>query len=510
MMEALLGIDVGTTSTKAVLFDRTGTELARAISPPYPNHTPNPGWVEQDPEDLWQAVLSVVRGVMAAVDREVHVQALCMATQSGSVLAVDANGEPVYRFITWMDGRTESLANQWRENGFEDQVKAVSGWSLYPGSCLLSIAWLHDHQPGVFAASQKYVSVNDFITFRLTGAYCTNPSNAGGMVLLDIHTGQWSEDLCSLAAITSDHLSPIQPAGTVIGEITPDICRATGLPKGTLLVNGGHDQGCTTLGLGIISPGKLLLACGTAWVITGVTDSPEIDQAPSALELNFHPAPDRWTISQSLGGLGASLEWWINQAWRGVSGQVSRKEAFAALDDELAQTQPGSGGLTFLPFTGGHVDGTMAKVGGFLGLQLDHSRADMARAIMESAAFELRWALEAIQEASLPVDRLWMVGGAAQSTYWPAILANASNVPICLPRYDNWPALGAAILAGIGIGLFESVDDGLSHFRKPVEDIEPVEAMRTLYEANFASYKAFAQKLRMVPAKLQPEAWLPN
>jgi xylulokinase len=503
MMKALLGIDVGTTSTKAVLFDRTGTELARAISPAYHNHTPNPGWVEQDPEDVWLAVLSVVRGVMAAVEREVDVQALCMAAQSGSVLPVDANGEPVYRLITWMDGRTESLANQWRHNGLEDQIKTVSGWSLYPGSCLLSIAWLRDHLPGVFAASRNYFSVNDFITFRLTGEYCTNPSNAGGMVLLDIHTGQWSEDLCSLASITGDHLSPIQPAGTVIGEITPGICRATGLPEGALLVNGGHDQGCTALGLGITSPGKLLLACGTAWVITGVTDSPEMDRAPSALELNFHPAPDRWTISQSLGGLGASLEWWINQAWRGMSGHSSRQEAFAALDDELAQTRPGSGGLTFLPLTGGHVDRTTANYGGFLGLELDHSRADMARAIMEGAAFELRWALEAIRQAGLPVDRLWMVGGAAQSPYWPGILANASNVPICLPRYDNWPALGAAILAGTGIGIFESVDDGLSHFRKPVQDIEPAEAMRTLYDLNFALYKASAQRHRIGPNNLE-------
>jgi xylulokinase len=500
MMEALLGIDVGTSSTKAVLFDRTGTELARAISPVYHNHTPNPGWVEQEPEDVWQAVLSVVRGVMAAVDGDVHVQALCMAAQSGSVLPMDANGEPLYRFITWMDSRTESLANQWRQDGFEDRIKAVSGWSLYPGSCLLSIAWLRDHLPEIFAASQKYLSVNDFITFRLTGEQCTNPSNAGGMALLDIHTGGWSEDLCSLAAITSAHLSAIQPAGTVIGEIRPDICRVTGLPEGSLLVNGGHDQGCTALGLGITSPGKLLLACGTAWVITGVTDSPEMDQTPSALDLNFHPAPDRWTISQSMGGIGASLEWWINQAWRGMNEQASRKDAFAALDDELANTQPGGGGLTFLPLTGGHVDRPAANYGGFLGLQLDHSRADMARAIMESAAFELRWALEAVQEAGIPVKRLWMVGGASQSPYWPGILADAGNVPICIPRYDNWPALGAAILAGIGIGLFESVDDGLSHFRKPVKNIEPVEAMRILYDADFASYKASVRKVRMEPS----------
>lgn len=489
MIDSLLGLDVGTTTTKAVLFDLTGVELARAASAPYQKQIPRLGWVEQDPEEVWQGVLTAVRDIMAQVRNKVMVRAISMAAQSGSLLPANANGEPIYPIITWMDGRSENLVRQWRDEGVPALVKTISGWSLYPGLCLPTIAWLRQNDPQTFAAARHYFSVNDFIAFRLTGQYASNPSNGGGMQLVKINTGQWSDSLCALAGITPDQLSPIQPSGAIIGEIMPDVLDAVGLSTGAIFVNGGHDQGCAALGLGVNAPGKLLLACGTAWVITGVMDSPEMTSVPSTLDWNLHPMDGRWTISQSLGGLGASLEWWVNQAWRGIDGEISRKEMYASLDAELVGTGP-DGRLFFLPLTGGHDDPATTRTGGFTGLQLRHTRADMARAVLESAAFELRWALESIQQAGLPVERLWMTGGAAQSPHWPSVLANVTGVPISLPQYDNWPALGSAVLAGVGIGAFESIEDGLTRFQKPVQDIVPAEALHTVYTDAYEVYKS--------------------
>ena len=487
-MDTLLGLDVGTTTTKAVLFDLTGAELARATSSPYRNRSPQPGWVEQDPEEVWGAVVTAVRQITTQINPSVTVRAICMAAQSGSLLPADANGEPVYPLITWLDGRTEQLVQQWRDEGIQEQVKPISGWSLYPGLCLPTIAWLRQYDPATFAAARHYFSVNDFIAYRLTGCYASNPSNGGGMQLVDIRTGQWSDELCNLAGITMEQLSPIHPAGSVIGEILPEVCKITGLGKDTVLVNGGHDQVCTALGLGVNAPGKLLLACGTAWVITGVTDSPDMSSVPAALDWNFHAMANRYTISQSLGGLGASLEWWVNQAWRGLDEQIARQEMFDALNSEMAQNKS-DGSLFFLPLTGGHDDPATTQRGGFVGLQMSHSRADMARAIMESAAFELRWTLEPIQQAGLPVERLWMVGGAAQSPHWPQILADVTGIPIRLPEYDNWPALGTAVLAGAGIGEFNNIEDGQTRFQKPACDIEPDITLRNQYDEMFALYK---------------------
>jgi xylulokinase len=489
MKNSLLGLDVGTTSTKAVLFDLTGNEIARAASPPYHTHTPNPGWVEQDPEEIWQAVLGALRSVMERAGPDIRTVAMGIAAQSGSLLPAAADGVPVYPLITWMDGRTEELVRTWREKGVQQQVKPLSGWSLYAGLCLPTIAWLRRYDQETFSAARHFFSVNDFIVHRLTGKFCTNPSNGGGMQLVDIHSGRWSEALCALAGINCDQLSPIEDSGTIIGEILPNIIDATGLTKGVVLVNGGHDQGCTALGLGVNAPGKLLLACGTAWVVTGVVNAPDLSQIPDGLDMNFHPAPDLWTISQSLGGLGASLEWWVNQVMRSTDELGARSVSYAALSRELDKPRSGGSGLFFLPLTGGHDDPATTKPGGFVGLQLSHNRGDMSWAVLECAAFELRWALEAIQRAGLPVERLWMVGGAAQSSHWPAVLANVTAVPINLPQYDYWPALGAAVLAGVGIKAFDSVESGLERFRKSEIEVMPDKQLKARYDDLFDVYQ---------------------
>ncbi|MDX1412869.1 MAG: FGGY family carbohydrate kinase [Candidatus Promineifilaceae bacterium] len=491
MIETLIGLDIGTTTTKAVLFDSAGKELASQSSAPYPIYTPNPGWIEQDAEDIWHAVRDAIQGVLTKVNEPFHVLAICIAAQSGSLIPVDDQGNPVYRLITWMDGRTAGLVKQWQIEGLQTRVKAICGWSLYPGLCLPTIAWLRQHMPDVFKKTRYFLSVNDFIVYRLTGHRITNPSNAGGMQLADIHSGKWSAELCALAGISQDQLSPIQPAAKILGTVLSDRFELSDHLSETILVNGGHDQGCTAVGLGLISPGKMLLACGTAWVITGVITSPGQNNIPSLLDINFHAAPNLWTISQSLGGLGASLEWWSKQAWKGIEGQVAREEIYRGLNAELEESTGGADGLYFLPVTGGHSGPATTQKGGFVGLQLSHTRGDMARAILEGAAFELRWCLDNIRSAGLPVNNLWMVGGAANSTEWPKILASVTNTTLHLPQYDNWPALGAALLGGLGSGIFNSIKEGLNRFQRPTYTVDPDQPQAVAYDNSFNEYREY-------------------
>jgi sugar (pentulose or hexulose) kinase len=228
-------------------------------------------------------------------------------------------------------------------------------------------------------------------------------------------------------------------------------------------------------------------------VFTGVTNDPDIDRIPPTLDLNIHVPIQRWTISQSLGGLGASLEWWLTEAWQG-----DRKTRFAALDAELVATRS-TENLHFIPLTGGHDDPATTHSGGFVGLRLNHQRSDMARAIMESGGYELRWALDALRVAQMPIERLWMVGGAAHSPYWPQILANITGIPIQLPDYDNWPALGAALLAGVGVGIFADIPAGLSHFGKPAIEILPEDDRVRFYTDQFEAYQAACTQVRQIP-----------
>jgi xylulokinase len=491
MQDAILGLDIGTTSTKAVLYDLAGTELA-AAERPYPFQTPQTGWVEQDPEQLWAALVETVRAALAGAEKRVRPVAMALAAQSGSLIPARQDGLPVYPVITWLDGRTEELVKRWKEAGVEAQVRQVSGWLLHPGLCLPAIAWLRQHKPEIFAAAERFLSVNDFLVYRLTGRFCTNPSNGGGMQLADVATATWSRALCDLAGIQPDRLSPIRPAGTVIGSITAEASRLAGLPSETAVVNGGHDQGCTALAMGVTSPGKVLLAGGTSWVVTTVVTEPAVEIIPEGMDMNFHPAPGRWTVSQSLGGLGASLEWWLNQGWQGPDRQspAERVVLYAALDRELRQSSASRDGLFFLPLAGGHQEPAGVQRGGFVGLRLGHSRGDMARAILEGAAFELRWALERMQQAGLAVERLWLVGGAARSPVWPKIVADVTGLPIYLPQYGQWPALGAAILAGWGTGLYESLEAGQARFQKAAELVEPD---RHRYDDSFGRYQRLVE-----------------
>jgi xylulokinase len=508
MGDTILGLDIGTTSTKAVLFDLTGVELAVAEQG-YPLHTPQLGWAEQDPEELWQALVSVIRTITAQAGDRWRIVALALAAQSGSLLPARGDGTPLSPVITWMDGRTEALVQEWRASGIEEQIRPINGWHLYPGLCLPTIAWIRQHQSDLFAAGGHYFSVNDYLVHRLTGRFCTNPSNAGGMQLVDVSTGEWSPELCTLAGIQPDHLSPIQPSGAVVGPVTAEVSRVTGLDPETVVVNGGHDQGSTALGLGITSPGKVLLACGTAWVITGVVKAPDLRALPDSLDMNFLPlprqgalsaqgqAPERWTTSQSLGGLGASLEWLIRQWWLGdnegstgeAASGTARKAAYSSLDRELEATRPGGDGLLFLPLTGGHVAPAGEQRGALLGLRLDHRRADVARAVMEGAAYELRWALKEIERAGMPVEQMWMMGGAAKSPLWPSILADVTGVPLALPQYEHWPAVGAAILAGIGAGVYATLAEAQARFVRPVRQVEPDQERMQTYDEGFAAYQ---------------------
>ncbi len=259
MQNTLLGLDIGTTTTKAVLFDLSGAELV-TVEQNYPLSTPQAGWAEQDPEKVWQAVTGVLQTVIGKAGPDRQILALALATQSGSLIPAKADGTPVYPMITWLDSRTEALVKQWQAEGIEEIVRPLSGWLLHPGLPLPNIAWLRRFRPAIFAESERFLGMLDFLNHRLTGTFCADLSSAAEMQLVDVSTAQWSHQLCNLVGITPSHLARLEPAGTVVGKITPAVSRLTGLPVKTLVVNGGHDQGWTAPAMKKLSPRKKSVA----------------------------------------------------------------------------------------------------------------------------------------------------------------------------------------------------------------------------------------------------------
>ena len=491
MQAAIIGIDVGTTNVKAVLFDLAGTELASAecacgLS------APHPGWTEQDPEEVWRAIIQVLR-VLAKV-KSARPVALAISSQSGTLIPADAKGDPVYPAITWLDGRSEEIVQQWLVQVEAGRIQRITGWNPHPGLPLATLTWLSRFNPSLAHSTQRWLGMNDFIVHRLSGQFFTNPSNAGVMQLVDAATGTWSAELCALAGAHPNQFSPIVQSGALVGALTSRAASETGLPAGIPVLNGGHDQSCSALALGVMNKGQALLACGTSWVITSVLGEGSTTQLPAALDMNPHVIPSRQTASQSLGGLGAGLEWLVNMCWAELP---TRDERYRALDIALGATRPGGDGPLFLPLSGGHAAPAGLQQGGWGNLQLGHTRAHLARAVMESAAFELRLALESLDRAGMPVNELWMVGGATRSPLWPCLVAEVMGLPVRGTRTANLPATGAAMLAGWGAGLYGSLAEAQARFRVASIPINPDPANADLYTTTFSRYVEILQTLTM-------------
>jgi xylulokinase len=495
MIEAILSLDVGTTAVKAVLFNPAGSELVTAEQG-ITLHTPRPGWVELDPDELWQAVLEVLREIVQN-SIQTHIMAVTLATQGGSFLALDARGDPTCPIITWMDSRSEPVIQRWKAQRLDLDIRRISGWTPEAGLPIAMIAWLRVEQPETFTASAHFISVNDFLTFRLAGILSMNPSMAGEMLLTDMTTGDWSDVLGEIAGINPQQLSPIRPSAAVIGHLLPEVSRQIGLPEDIPLINGGQDHSCEALAVGLIGTGKALLACGTAWVINGATHQAEIASIPAGMNLNYHVIPACWTVSQFLGGLGGAVEWWLNHTWQNANPEVSipRAELYALFDRALMQTYPGGGGLYFFPLSGTRQLAVSQTGGGFLGLRLDHTRGDMSRAILECAACEVRWSLERLGSAGLPIEQLFMLGGATRSTLWPSIVAALTGIPVYIPRVSHGPALGAAILAGVGLGIYPDVDYGRALYNLQSNEVMPDAAWHSTYEGYYNRYRELTGKL---------------
>lgn len=488
MPPTLLGLDIGTTSIKAVLYDLEGRELATA-GRGYPLLTPHPDWVEQDAEEVWQALVQVLAEITPRAGSRA-IMGLALAAQAGSIIPCDAQGDPVYPMITFLDQRSRAIVAAWEQDGTVEHLRALSGWRPFPGLPLPSIVWLRQHRPDVHAAAQRWLGPADFCIHKLSGRFATDFSAAAEMVLVDVETQAWSQELCDLAGIDPRGQAELGWAGRKVGEISPEVAQLTGLTAGTPVIAGGHDQCCACLGMGMLDPGGVMLSTGTAWVLTAISAAPDLAAIPGPMNLNFHAAPQRWTASCYLGGFGATVEWWLDQSFQSPDPDhlLDRGRLFHLFDAALAASPPGSRGLTFLPLEG--------PAGGvFAGLSLAHTRADMSRAILESTAFAVRATLDDLRRAGMPVEELWIAGGATKNPFWPQILADVSAAPIVLADYPSWAALGAAALAGWGAGAFPTLDTAVARLRPPTRRLEPVPSLAPAYAAAFARYHQLTQKL---------------
>lgn len=475
MTEAVIGLDIGTTSVKAVAMSDDGRVLGRANSTPLQMRGDEPGWATQDPTDLIKATFQALAGVMAASltgtrTDSLRFVAMSIAAQSGSVVGLDSNDVPVTELITWMDTRAADIVDRWGADGTAVRIRELSGWSAGCGLGLSTIASLtetgHIDRDGIV----RFTSADDLVVHALTGQWRTNPSNAAGMQLMDLASAEWSDELCVFAGIDKSMLSELVPTGSVVGPLTDEARERLGVAVGDLVVVlGGHDQSCAALALGITEPGQCLLATGTAWVLTTVTSAGGLEDVPRSMSISRHVVPGRFTASQYLGGFGASMRWWADTCAEVEGSPVTMKsldcEAAAAIATGLS-----TGPRPTFRVTGIDGSGLAAPGAGvFVGNADPAPRSRRTLAVMDAGATAAATALGKLDQ----VTSLTMIGGTTAGTSWPRIVASAAERPVTVVDEESLPGLGAATIAAASVDMFPNAGSAIAATNTDSAVVEP-------------------------------------
>lgn len=507
-MEALLGIDIGTTGVKAALFAvQDGRALSSAFVD-YPLYHPHPGWAEQQPEDWWQATLVSIRRCLVEGAQEgvspAEVRGVGLSGQMHGVVLLDESYRVLRPCIIWADQRSEAQC-QWMTGrvGASRLIDLVSNPAL-PGFSAPKALWVRDNEPEIFARARTLLLPKDYIRFRLTGTLAMEISDAAGTCLLDVKRGEWSRAVLNAIGFDPALLPPVVPADTIAGEITSEVEQLTGLPAGLPVAGGGADNACGAVGNGVVRPGLALVSIGTSGVVLTHADSPQVDRSgpvPRVHTFN-HAVPGAWYLMGVTQGAGLSLRWVRDnlglperalERWTGL-------DAYELLAKEAEGVPAGSHGLLFLPYLQGertpHLD-AYAR-GGWIGLTASHDRRHLVRSVLEGVAFSLKDCFSILAEQGLPLEQVRATGGGAKSSLWRQIIADVLDVELVTTSAQEGPASGAALLAGVASGVYASISQACEATVRVVESTTPGPEHARVYTSLYEEFRSLYPALKPI------------
>ncbi|MFG1712053.1 gluconokinase [Micromonospora sp. NPDC049203] len=446
----VVGVDIGTTSSKAVAFDTSGRQLA-SHSIGYPLEEPNPGWAEQDPELIHQAVLGVIRAVVDELT--VPVAGLSFSTAMHSLIGLDADGTPLTPSITWADSRASAQAERLRAAPSGLALHRRTGTPVHPMAPLPKLVWFAEREPKLHQRVAHWVGIKELVLRRLTGALVTDHSVASATGLMDIHRLVWDAEALRLAGITEERLPRLVPTTHVLPGFTAEAARATGLPANTPLVVGAGDGPLANLGLGAVRPGVVACSIGTSGAMRVMVEHPGVD--PLGGVFCYALTEDRWVVGGAINNGGIVLQW-ANDALAPELGAHAEEE----LLDLAAQAPVGSGGLIMLPYLLSEraPHWNALPRGAYVGLTHGHGRPHLVRAALEGVCQQLALVLASVRAAGNEVREIRASGGFARSPLWRQILADALGMPVRFPAGHEGSGFGAALLGMQALGLISSIE----------------------------------------------------
>lgn len=499
MKQYLLGIDIGTSACKVALFDRSGTVIA-SDGQGYEVYYQKPGWAEQNPEEWWNAVcIAVKRLVEKSGIRNTEIAGIGVDGQSWSAIPVDRDGTVLANTPIWMDTRADSVCKRLNEEIGAEEIFRVAGNPMQPSYTTAKIIWYRENTPGVYENIEKILQSNSFIVYRLTGELSQDKSQGYGLHCFNMKEGSWDRERCEELGIPFRFLPVLFDCHEIVGTVTKEAAERCGLAEGTPVVAGGLDAACGTLGAGVIHNGETQEQGGQAGGMSICTDTYKADMR---LILSCHVVPGHWLLQGGTTGGGGVMRW-IEKEFAGEERQKARETGRSTLEvlNDTAESVPaGSEGVIFLPYMSGErspIWDPKAK-GVFYGLDFGKTRGHMVRAAMEGVAYSLKHNLETAKEAGAEVRVLKAMGGSANSILWTQIKSDITGKPVEAMASDTATTLGAAILAGVGTGIYESFDEAVSLCVKVRRTHSPNPANAAVYEQNYKKYLSIYQNLKAV------------
>jgi len=505
-MAYVMGIDVGTSGTRAIIVRPDGHVVGAATGDHQPMLMLKPGWAEQEPADWWEATIKAVRAALDAAGlKGDDIAAIGLSGQMHGVCLLDKTRAVLRPSLIWCDQRSQAQCD-WITNkvGADRLIQLVSNPAL-TGFSAPKMLWVRDNEPQIFDRVAHFLLPKDYVRLRLTGEFATEVSDASGTLLLDVTNRKWSKEMLSALGIDASILPRVYESPEITGEISRETALVTGLKAGTPVVGGGGDQAASAVGNGIVSPGLTSATLGTSGVIFAYTDAPKLDPK-GRIHTFCHAVPGKWHVMGVTQGAGLSLRWFRDnfgesEAWLARQTGV---DPYDLLIQEAEGVPPGSEGVVWLPYLMGertpHLD-AQAR-GMWFGMTAAHKRGHMIRSILEGVAFSLRDSYEIFKELGIPIEQIRASGGGSRSLFWRQIQADIYGKEVVTLRTSEGSALGAALLAGVAAKNYASVEESAKQAIVVQDRVSPRAEHVKTYDRTYQIYRNLYPAVRELSHQL--------
>ena len=474
-----VGIDLGTSAVKLLLMDGAG-KIQKIVSKEYPLYFPHPGWSEQNPEDWYEKSMEGLKELLSGCDKS-QVAGISFGGQMHGLVILDKDDQVIRPAILWNDGRTGEETDYLNQVIGKDKLSAYTANIAFAGFTAPKILWVKKHEPENFARIEKLMLPKDYLAYRLSGTFCTDVSDASGMLLFDVEHKRWSKEMMEICGVKESQLAQIFESYEAVGTLKPELAAELGLSENVKIAAGAGDNAAAAVGTGTVGDGACNISLGTSGTIFISSEKFGVDEH-NALH-SFAHADGHYHLMGCMLSAASCNKWWMDE--------ILRTRDYSGEQKDIDVKELGKNHVFFLPYLMGerspHNDPNVR--GTFIGMSMDTTREELTQAVLEGVVFGLRDSFEVAKSLGIQIDRTKICGGGAKSPLWRQMVADILNIRVDIPESEEGPAMGGAMLAAVACGEYASVEEAAAKIVKVVDTVEPIPENAQRYEERYQQFR---------------------